>query len=153
MRSSASIFTSTSGPTSRNATIEPGVNVEANDSAKNESTFEQIDSVKRLVGAHPDVFELAYTADDIERVHRRGRIASLIGMEGGAGISDSLGVLREFRRADQVACARAPRHRDDREIGGLQQRLQPLGARRGAARRARGSCRSSGPSPAPRGWS
>ena len=45
MRSSASIFTSTSGPTSRNATIEPGVNVEANDSAKNESTFEQIDTI------------------------------------------------------------------------------------------------------------
>lgn len=63
------------------------------------ATFEQIDSVKRLVGAHPDVFELAYTADDIERVHRRGRIASLIGMEGGYSIDDSLGLLREFHDA------------------------------------------------------
>ena len=63
------------------------------------ATFEQIDSVKRLVGSHPDVFELAYTADDIERVHRRGRIASLIGMEGGYSIDDSLGLLREFHDA------------------------------------------------------
>ena len=47
------------------------------------ATFEQIDVVKRMVAAHPDVFELATTADDIQRIHRRGRIASLIGMEGG----------------------------------------------------------------------
>ena len=40
------------------------------------ATFEQIDTVKRLVAAHPDVFELATTADDIQRIHRRGRIAS-----------------------------------------------------------------------------
>ena len=60
------------------------------------ATFEQIDTVKRLVAAHPDVFELATTAADIERIHRRGRIASLIGMEGGYSIDDSLGLLREF---------------------------------------------------------
>ncbi|HST91215.1 MAG TPA: dipeptidase [Brevundimonas sp.] len=59
-------------------------------------TFEQIDTVKRLVAAHPDVFELATTADDVERIHRRGKIASLIGMEGGYSIDDSLGLLREF---------------------------------------------------------
>jgi len=63
------------------------------------ATFEQIDTVKRLVAAHPDVFELATTADDIERIHRRGRIASLIGMEGGYSIADSLGLLREFHDA------------------------------------------------------
>jgi membrane dipeptidase len=63
------------------------------------ATFEQIDTVKRLVAAHPDVFELAATADDIERIHRRGRIASLIGMEGGYSIADSLGLLREFHDA------------------------------------------------------
>jgi membrane dipeptidase len=63
------------------------------------ATFEQIDTVKRLVTAHPDVFELATTAADIERIHRRGRIASLIGMEGGYSIADSLGLLREFHDA------------------------------------------------------
>ncbi len=60
------------------------------------ATFEQIDTVKRIVAAHPDVFELATTADDIERIHRSGKIASLIGMEGGYSIDDSLGLLREF---------------------------------------------------------
>ncbi len=63
------------------------------------ATFEQIDTVKRLVAAHPEVFELATTADDIVRIHRRGRIASLIGMEGGYSIDDSLGLLREFHDA------------------------------------------------------
>ncbi len=60
------------------------------------ATFEQIDTVKRMVAAYPEVFELATTADDIQRIHRRGRIASLIGMEGGYSIDDSLGLLREF---------------------------------------------------------
>ena len=63
------------------------------------ATFEQIDTVKRIVAAHPEVFELATTADDIERIHRRGKIASLIGMEGGYSIDDSLGLLREFHDA------------------------------------------------------
>jgi len=60
------------------------------------ATFEQIDTVKRIVAAHPDVFELATTAADIERIQGRGKIASLIGMEGGYSIDDSLGLLREF---------------------------------------------------------
>ncbi len=60
------------------------------------TTFEQVDTVKRIVAAYPDTFELATTADDIERIHRAGRIASLIGMEGGYSIDDSLGLLREF---------------------------------------------------------
>ena len=63
------------------------------------ATFEQIDTVKRLVAAHPNVFELATTADDIARIHRGGKIASLIGMEGGYSIADSLGLLREFHDA------------------------------------------------------
>ncbi|KQW83252.1 dipeptidase [Brevundimonas sp. Root1279] len=63
------------------------------------ATFEQIDTVKRIVAAHPDVFELATTANDIQRIHRRGKIASLIGMEGGYSIDDSLGLLREFHDA------------------------------------------------------
>lgn len=62
-------------------------------------TWEQIDTVRRIVAAHPDVFELATTADDIVRIHRRGRIASLMGIEGGYSIDDSLGLLREFHEA------------------------------------------------------
>ena len=63
------------------------------------ATFEQIDTVRRMVAAHPGAFELATTADDIQRIHRRGRIASLIGIEGGYSIDDSLGLLREFFEA------------------------------------------------------
>jgi membrane dipeptidase len=61
-----------------------------------QATFEQIDVVRRMVAAHPEAFELAYTADDIVRIHRGGRIASLIGIEGGYSINDSLGLLRIF---------------------------------------------------------
>ena len=60
------------------------------------ATFEQIDTVKRIAAAYPSVFEIATTADDISRIHKTGRIASLIGMEGGYSIDDSLGLLREF---------------------------------------------------------
>ena len=60
------------------------------------ATFEQIDTVKRIAAAYPSVFEIATTADDIARIHKAGRIASLVGMEGGYSIDDSLGLLREF---------------------------------------------------------
>jgi membrane dipeptidase len=63
------------------------------------ATFEQIDVVRRMVAAHPEAFELATTADDVQRIHRRGRIASLMGIEGGYSIDDSLGLLREFHQA------------------------------------------------------
>ena len=60
------------------------------------ATFEQIDVVRRMVAAHPEAFELAYTADDVVRIHRGGRVASLMGIEGGYSINDSLGLLRVF---------------------------------------------------------
>ena len=63
------------------------------------ATFEQIDVTRRIVAAHPDVFELATTAADIVRIHRSGKIASLMGIEGGYSIDDSLGLLRQFHAA------------------------------------------------------
>jgi len=56
--------------------------------------LEQIDLVKRMVRRYPDTFEMAYTVDDIERIHKQGKIASMIGVEGGHAIENSLGVLR-----------------------------------------------------------
>lgn len=62
------------------------------------STLEQIDAVYRLVARYPETFQLAYTADDVERAFREKRIASLFGVEGGHSIAGSLGVLRSFAR-------------------------------------------------------
>jgi membrane dipeptidase len=58
--------------------------------------LEQINTALRIIDAHPDTFELASTADDIERVFAEGKIASLLGMEGGYAINNSLDSLREF---------------------------------------------------------
>jgi membrane dipeptidase len=61
-------------------------------------TLEQIDLIYRMVERYPETFVLARTADDIERSHAEGKIASLIGLEGGHSIEDSLGVLRDYAR-------------------------------------------------------
>jgi len=56
--------------------------------------LEQIDLVHRLVDRYSDRLELARTAEDVERIFRAGKIASLIGMEGGHSIHNSLAALR-----------------------------------------------------------
>jgi len=62
-----------------------------------EMTLEQIDRVHRLVAAHPDRLALARTAGDIRRLSKQGRVASLIGVEGGHQIDGRLSVLRQYR--------------------------------------------------------
>jgi membrane dipeptidase len=59
-------------------------------------TVEQIDLVKRMAAQYPADLEMAYTVADILRIHRAGKIASLIGVEGGNQINNSVAVLRQF---------------------------------------------------------
>ena len=58
--------------------------------------LEQIDIARRVIERYPDRLALALTADDVERAMKRGRVASLLGMEGGQAIENSLGALRAF---------------------------------------------------------
>jgi len=59
-------------------------------------TLEQIDLVKRMAARYPTDFAMAYTAADIRRIHKSRKIASLIGIEGGHQINNSLAVLRQM---------------------------------------------------------
>jgi membrane dipeptidase len=69
---------------------------EIKDSGYARVQLEQFDIARRMITRYPNRLELALTADDIERSHRRGRIASLLGMEGGHAIENSLGALRAY---------------------------------------------------------
>jgi membrane dipeptidase len=60
------------------------------------ATLEQIDVVHQMMDRYSDTFELARTAADVERIFKTGKIASLIGMEGGHSIDNSLAALRMF---------------------------------------------------------
>ncbi|MFN2589656.1 MAG: dipeptidase [Actinomycetota bacterium] len=62
------------------------------------ATLEQIDALFRMVDRYPETFELARTADDVVRATARGRVASMIGVEGGQSIGGSLGALRTLAR-------------------------------------------------------
>jgi membrane dipeptidase len=61
-----------------------------------QQVIEQIDVTKRLIARNPDALRFATTADQVERAMAEGRIASLLGMEGGHSIGSSLGVLRQL---------------------------------------------------------
>jgi membrane dipeptidase len=62
-------------------------------------TLEQIDLVKGMTARYPKDFAMAYSAADIRRIHKSRRIASLIGIEGGHQINNSLAVLRQMYAA------------------------------------------------------
>lgn len=61
-------------------------------------TLEQIDLVYQIIKRYPETFELALTAGDVERARSQGKIASLIGVEGGHSIQESLGALRQLHK-------------------------------------------------------
>lgn len=63
------------------------------------AVMEQIDLVNRMIEEHPERLELALTVDDVIRIHGAGRIASLIGVEGGHAINGSLASLRNLYAA------------------------------------------------------
>ena len=58
--------------------------------------LEQIDIARQFIREYPEVFEEALTASDVERIFRSGRIGSVLGMEGGHVIENSLGALRAY---------------------------------------------------------
>jgi membrane dipeptidase len=60
------------------------------------AVLEQIDIAHQMIRAYPDRFQLALTADDVEKAFAGGKIASLLGAEGGHSIGGSLGVLRDL---------------------------------------------------------
>ncbi len=61
-----------------------------------QATIEQIDVTKRLIARYPDALQFALTADEVEQAMAAGRVASLLGMEGGHSIGSSLAVLRQM---------------------------------------------------------
>src|SRR6476619_724606 len=69
---------------------------EIKDSGYARVQLEQFDIARRMIARYPDRLALALTADDIERDFKKGKVASLLGMEGGHAIENSLGALRSY---------------------------------------------------------
>ena len=69
---------------------------EMKDSGYARVQLEQFDIARRMIARYPDRLTLALTADDIERAFKQHRVASLLGMEGGHAIENSLGALRAY---------------------------------------------------------
>ncbi|MGC2657359.1 MAG: dipeptidase [Bryobacteraceae bacterium] len=71
--------------------------VQGNHSANR--ALQMIDTVYHdIIDRYPGTFMLALTADDIERAHKQGKIAALLGIEGGHAIEDSQRILRDYYR-------------------------------------------------------
>ena len=62
------------------------------------ATMEEIDIVYEMIARYPDTFQLATTADEVETAFASGKIASMMGIEGGHSIDSSLGALRMFHK-------------------------------------------------------
>lgn len=69
---------------------------EASEEGAAKVQLEQIDIAEQVIAAYPDVFEKALTASDVDRIFGAGRIASILGMEGGHALENSLGALRAY---------------------------------------------------------
>lgn len=69
---------------------------EIKDSGYARVQLEQIDIARQVIARYPDAFELALSTSDIARIRGQGKIASLLGMEGGHAIENSLGALRMY---------------------------------------------------------
>ena len=69
---------------------------EIRDSGYARVQLEQIDIAKRVIAKYPDVFQPALTAADVRKAYAAGKIGSLLGMEGGHAIENSLGALRAY---------------------------------------------------------
>jgi membrane dipeptidase len=69
---------------------------EVKDSGYARIQLEQIDIARQFIAMYPEKFELALTARDVREAFKRGKIGSLIGMEGGHAIENSLGALRAY---------------------------------------------------------
>jgi membrane dipeptidase len=69
---------------------------EARDSGYARIQLEEFDIANRMIARYPEALLPARTAADIERAHATGKVASLLGMEGGHAIENSLGALRAF---------------------------------------------------------
>jgi membrane dipeptidase len=72
------------------------INGEITGDAAIRETIEEIDVVRRMIEAYPKDLELARNADDVVRIHKTGKVASMIGVEGGRQIGGSLAALRQY---------------------------------------------------------
>ncbi len=62
------------------------------------TVLQQIDLVYRMAERYPDDFEIAFNANDVERIVAQGKIASVLGIEGGVAIEEDFALLRNFAR-------------------------------------------------------